>query len=85
MGPINQEFINEYGSHWSGGRIDIYGVPDHPMGFEYSLPIMRTEDWNPFSDWLDDFETETLWTFEQIMEYYRQKTGHVIRWWKDDE
>ena len=84
MGPINQEFINEYGSHWSAGRIDIYDVPDEPWGLEYSLPIMRTEDWNDFSSWLEDLETETLWTFEQIMEEYRQETGHVIRWWKED-
>ena len=85
MGPINENFIEEYGSHWSGGRIDIYGAPGHPWGFEYSLPIMRTEDWNNFDAWLEDLETETLWTFEQIMETYLQETGHVIRWWKDDE
>jgi hypothetical protein len=80
MGPINQEFINEYGSHWSGGRIDIYDVPGEDYPIEYSLPLMRTEDWNDFSDWLDTLETEELLSFEQIIEQY----GKPIRWWKDD-
>ena len=70
---------------YSAGRIDIYGVPGELYPIEYSLPIMRSEDWNLFSTWLDDLETETLWTFEQILEEYRQDTGHVIRWWKEEE
>jgi hypothetical protein len=69
---------------YSGGRIDIYGVPGEFYPIEYSLPIMRSEDWNFFSTWLEDLETEELWTFDQIMEEYRQDTGHVIRWWKED-
>jgi hypothetical protein len=46
---------------------------------------MRSEDWNLFSDWLDDFESETLLELDEILEQYRQDTGHVIRWWKEDE
>jgi hypothetical protein len=72
---------------YSGGRIDIRD--DTKEGYdgwhEYSLALMRTEDWNHFSDWLDDFETEELWSLIDILEKYRQDTGHVIRWWKDDE
>ena len=73
--------------HYSAGRMDIRD--DSKSGYagwhEYSLAPMRTEDWNLFSDWLIDFETETLWTLDQILEEYRQDTGHVIRWWKEDE
>ena len=73
--------------HYSGGRIDIRD--DTKEGYdgwnEYSLPLMRTEDWNDFSVWLDDFETEELWELYDILEEYRQDTGHVIRWWKEDE
>ena len=72
---------------YSGGRIDIRD--DTKAGYdgwhEYSLPLMRTEDWNDLSAWLDDFETEELWSLEKILEEYRQDTGHVIRWWKEDE
>jgi len=93
MGPIDIGWYKHNGVDYekvkySGGRIDIRGVPGDEYWngcHEYSLPLMRTEDWNEFSVWLDDFETETLWTFEQIMEEYRQETGHVIRWWKEDE
>ena len=72
---------------YSGGRMDIRD--DTKEGYagwnEYSLPLMRTEDWNDFSYWLDDFETEELWELDAILEEYRQDTGHVIRWWKEDE
>jgi len=72
---------------YSGGRMDIRD--DTKAGYdgwnEYSLPLMRTEDWNDFSYWLDGFETEELWSLEDILEEYRQDTGHVIRWWKEDE
>ena len=72
--------------HYSAGRMDIRD--DTKEGYdgwdEYSLPPMRTEDWNDFSVWLDDFETEELWSLEDILEEYRQDTGHVIRWWKED-
>jgi len=92
MGPISKGWYEQNGVdheklNYSGGRIDVYGLDTREYWggkHEYSLPIMRTEDWNDFSDWLDDFETETLWSFEQIMEEYLQDTGHVIRWWKDD-
>ena len=91
MGPIDIGWYERNGVDYekvkySGGRIDIRD--DSKAGYdgwnEYSLPLMRSEDWYDFSDWLDDLETETLWTFEQIMEEYRQETGHVIRWWEDD-
>jgi len=92
MGPIDLGWYERNGVDYekvkySGGRIDIRD--DTKSGYngwdEYSLPLMRTEDWYDFSDWLDDLETETLWSFEKIIEEYRQETGHVIRWWKDDE
>jgi hypothetical protein len=84
MGPINQEFINEYGSHWSGGRIDIYDVPGEDYPIEYSLPLMRTEDWNDFGDWLESFQTHELWEFDDIIKLYESASGRKIRWWKDD-
>ena len=79
--------IEEIAISYSAGRMDIRD--DSKSGYagwhEYSLDPMRTEDWNLFSAWLDDLETETLWTLDQILEEYRQDTGHVIRWWKEDE
>ena len=72
---------------YSAGRMDIRddSKEGYDGWYEYSLAPMRSEDWNLFSTWLDDLETETLWTLDQILEEYRQDTGHVIRWWKEDE
>ena len=83
MGPINENWIAKHGNGWSAGRIDIYGVPDEPWGVEYGLPPMRTEDWNDFSDWLQDFETEELWELEDIIARY-EETHRKIRWVKDE-
>ena len=80
MGPINEKWIEEHGVGWSAGRIDIRGVPDEPWGSEYSLPPMRTEDWNHFSDWLEDFETEELWEFDEIIAQYEMESNRKIRW-----
>jgi hypothetical protein len=70
---------------YSGGRIDIRGVSDEPWGLEYGLPLMRTEDWNDFSDWLESFQTHELWEFDDIIKLYESASGRKIRWWKEDE
>jgi hypothetical protein len=77
-----QEVIEDY----STGRIDIRNVPgdDYWNGWhEYSLAPMRTEDWNDFGDWLDDFKTEELWEFDDIIAKYEQDSGRKIRWADD--
>lgn len=84
MGPIRKSWCDEHGDYWSGGRIDIRGVPDEPWGLEYGLPIMHTEDWNALSDWLDDLKTEELWSFDDIITQYEQQYNRKIRWLKDD-
>lgn len=83
MGPINEDWIAKHGEGWSAGRIDIYGVPDEPWGTEYSLPPMRTEDWNDFSDWLDTIDTYDLWTYEDLIHNFERFIGRKIRW-EDD-
>ena len=80
MGPINMKWIEEHGDYWSGGRIDIYGVPGENYPIEYGLPVMHTEDWNDFSDWLDDFESKELWEFDDIIKQYEQDSDRKIRW-----
>ena len=83
MGPINSEWIKEHGDCWSAGRIDIYGVPNERHPIEYGLPPMHNEDWANFSEWLDDFETERLFSFDELIAQYEQEVGTVIRWWKE--
>ena len=81
MGPINQKWIEEHGDCWSGGRIDIYGVPGEDYPLEYSLPPMHSEDWGMLSHWLDHHTTSELWTFEELIETFEKKRlGRRIRW-----
>lgn len=69
--------------YYSGGRIDIRGVPDEPWGLEYGLSPMHGEDWNDFSGWLDDFKTYDLWTLDDLTVEYENVSGKKIRWAED--
>jgi len=44
---------------------------------------MHGEDWNDFSGWLDDFETEDLWELDDLIGQYEQESGRKIRWATD--
>lgn len=81
MGPLNLEWIKENGDCWSGGRIDIYGVPGEPYPLEYSLPVMHSKDWNRLSNWLDTVETPVLWSREDLLSNFERFIGREIRWW----
>jgi hypothetical protein len=82
MGPINTQWIEEHGDCWAAGRIDIYGLPDEPYPIEYSLPVMNIIDWEDFSEWLDDLETEELLSFDELIAQFEQTVGKKIQWWK---
>jgi hypothetical protein len=85
MGPINTKWMEEHGKHWAAGRIDIYGVPDEPYPIEYSLPVMGVQDWKSFSDWLDELETETLLSFNELVAQFEQTVGKKIQWLKEEK
>lgn len=80
MGPINGDWIKEHGEQWAAGRIDIYNVPGEHYPIEYGLPPMHCEDWNALSDYLDTLETDFLWSYEQLIEYFQYQYGKEIRW-----
>ena len=80
-GPISTKWIEEHGEGWSTGRIDIMGT-ENPWGTELSLPPIRTEDWNRLSEWLWDFETDTLYTLKELVEEY-EKTNPKITWLRE--
>ena len=60
MGPINAK--------WIGGRIDIRNVPDEPYGLEFSLPLIDEKDFGFLQDFLDDYETQEVVTFEKLIQ-----------------
>ena len=73
-----KEFLESY----SCGRIDIRD--DTKLGYdgwdEYSVAPMRSEDWNAFSDWLYNMQTEELWSYEKLMEHFQYYNKADIRW-----
>jgi len=72
----------EITTHYSCGRIDVYGTDD-PYGAEIGVPPMQSEDWARFGDWLETFETDDVWTLEQLVELY-ERANPKIRWDKND-
>ncbi len=78
MGPLNPKFIENYGTGWSMGRIDIMDIPDEPFGREYPIGPIRTEDWKKLGEWLWDLETENILTLDEILERYRTETGNSV-------
>ena len=74
-----KHFLESY----SCGRIDIYGLDEEEYWggkHEYGLAPMRTEDWNNFSDWLDEMQTEELWSYEELIEHFQYYNKADIRW-----
>ena len=75
--------LEEVHTYYAGGRIDIRGLDESEFynGWgEYSLPIMHGEDFNAFSDWLDEQEDETVRTYEELISGFEQHYGKKIRW-----
>lgn len=79
MGPINEDWIAQHGEHWSGGRIDVSGGEPYE---ELGCPIMHTEDWNSFSDWLWDFESPVACELKDLVELY-EENHPKIRWFRE--
>ena len=78
--PFPVREYREYLESYSGGRIDIRGVPDDIYGREYGLPIMLTEDWYALSDWLNDFESEELVPYNELISMFEKNYGQSIFW-----
>jgi hypothetical protein len=75
----------EITERYSCGRIDVRGGDADPAyGDELSVPPMKSEDWYRFSMWLDTFETDFMWTLDQLVELY-ERANPKIEWWKDED
>ena len=80
MGPINYDWIRENGDYWSGGRIDVHGVPDEPYGWEMALPTMHNKSYGLLQQFLLGFRTEEVLTHKQLFTEFERTTGHEIIW-----
>jgi len=70
--------IDEITTHYSCGRIDVRGTDD-PHGDEIGVPPMTSEDWARFGLWLETFETDAVWTLDQLVELY-ERDNPKITW-----
>jgi hypothetical protein len=80
MGPLNKEFVEMNGDCWRTGRIDI--EDDTPYGSEVLVPMMHKDSWFALSEWLWTYESQTA-DFG-IIETFERKTGHKIKWFRED-
>ena len=69
----------EITEQYSAGRIDVRDGSEY--GDEIHLPAMRNEDWHQFSKRLETFETDDVWTLEQLVELY-ERANPKITWSK---
>ena len=74
--------VEDVTQQWAGGRIDIRGEGLGIYGDEMGLPIMRGDSYRQFSDWLDTFKTDDVWTLAQLVELYERANPKII--WADD-
>ena len=51
-----------------------------PFGDEIGVDPMTTESWNRFGKWLDTFETDFMWSLEELVELY-ERNNPKIEWW----
>ena len=88
MGPISTLWYEERNTteNWYGGRIDIYGLDEREYycGLsEYPLPVMDEPSWSKFQDWLDNYISEELTSYEDLITMFEKETKHKIRWADD--
>jgi hypothetical protein len=66
-------------NNYSCGRIDVMGSDDPRGDDEIGVPPMFSLDWCRFGRWLDTFETDSVWTLDQLVELY-ERTNPKITW-----
>jgi len=68
--------VEEPIEYYSCGRIDVTGTDD-PWGDEIALPPMKNTSWYQFSEWLETFETDDVWTLEQLVGLYERANSRI--------
>lgn len=68
---------------YSCGRIDCRGEDLGQFGDELGVDPMKSEDWHRFGEWLNTFETDFMWTLEELVEMY-ERTNPKIEWWIEE-
>lgn len=69
--------VEEPQTYYSCGRIDVTGTDD-PWGDEIAVPPMTNQSWYLFSEWLETFETDDMWTLDQLVELYERANPKIV-------
>jgi len=64
-------------THYSCGRIDVHNVPNEPYGDEINVPPMLSTDWAMFGNWLDETQTMSTWTLQDLVTAYEQHNTKI--------
>ena len=78
----------DYTESYSCGRIDVYGLDEeeHWSGrHEYSLGVMRTEDWQELTKWLNTCKTEELLSYEELIDGFEKTYSKSIKWFNNED
>jgi hypothetical protein len=70
---------------YSCGRIDIYGLDEEEFydgKYEYGLAPMETESWNILSEFLNEYKSIELASYDDLIYEFKTQTGHEIQWLK---
>ena len=62
---------------YSCGRIDVRGIADEPYGDEIGVPPMLSSDWQAFSNWLDDVQTMSVWSLDNLVAAYEHRNKPI--------
>lgn len=73
---------DEVTQEYSCGRIDCRGEDLGQFGDEIGVPPMKAEDWHRFGKWLSTFETDFMWSLEELVEMY-ERNNPKIEWWTE--
>ena len=76
--PFTSESIT---THYSCGRIDVRGIPGEPYGDEIGVPPMLSYDWHAFGNWLEDVQTMSVWSLQNLVEAYEHWSGQPSITW----
>ena len=73
---------DEITQEYSCGRIDCRSEDLGRYGDEIGVGPMKAEDWHRFGKWLDTFETDFMWSLEELVELY-ERNNPKIQWWEE--
>lgn len=73
----------KYKEVYYGGRIDTYCDNTDDPDWDYympelSLPIMSSENFARFDNWLDNFKSEKLLSFEDLKILFEKDNGELV-------